>query len=84
MAMRKRDDSVEVFPNAAGIDAGGSSHWWPCPVLEQRGLTVWLVDARQMRYVPGRKSDVLDCQWLQKLMSLGCCGQPGARRPRSA
>ena len=40
-------------------------------VLKQRGLTVWLVDARQMRYVPGRKSDVQDCQWLQKLMSLG-------------
>ena len=40
-------------------------------VLEQRGLKVYLVDARQMKYVPGRKSDVLDCQWLQKLMSLG-------------
>jgi transposase len=40
-------------------------------VLERRGLTVWLVDARQMKYVPGRKSDVQDCQWLQKLMSLG-------------
>ena len=32
---------------------------------------MWLVDARQMKYVPGRKSDVQDCQWLQKLMSLG-------------
>lgn len=40
-------------------------------VLEQHGLKVWLVDARQMKYVPGRKSDVQDCQWLQKLMSLG-------------
>jgi transposase len=40
-------------------------------VLEQRGLKVWLVDARQMKYVPGRKSGVQDCQWLQKLMSLG-------------
>jgi transposase len=40
-------------------------------VLEQRGLKVWLVDARQLKYVPGRKSDVRDCQWLQKLMSLG-------------
>ena len=40
-------------------------------VLEQRGLKVFLVDARQMKYVPGRKSDVQDCQWLQKLMSLG-------------
>ena len=35
------------------------------------GLKVWLVYARQMKYVPGRKSDVQDCQWLQKLMSLG-------------
>jgi hypothetical protein len=30
---------------------------------------VWLVDTRQVKYVPGRKSDVQDCQWLQKLMS---------------
>lgn len=40
-------------------------------VLEQRGLKVWLVDARQVKYVPGRKRDVQDCQWLQKLMSYG-------------
>ena len=47
-------------------------YWIPVfEVLEQRGLKVWLVDARQMKYVPGRKSDVQDCQWLQKLMSLG-------------
>lgn len=116
MAMRKRED--EVFPNAAGIDVGASSHWVAVPhqhaqqpvrefgamtddlhaladwligcgvdtvalestgvywiplyeVLEQRGLKVWLVDARQVKFVPGRKSDVQDCQWLQKLMSLG-------------
>ena len=116
MAVRKRED--EVFPNAAGIDVGASSHWVAVPrhstdepvresgamtddlnamadwllacgvdtvalestgvywialyeLLEQRGLKVWLVDARQMKYVHGRKSDVQDCQWLQKLMSLG-------------
>lgn len=46
--------------------------WIPVyEILEQRGLSVWLVDARQVKYVPGRKSDVLDCQWLQKLMSFG-------------
>jgi transposase len=117
MAMRTREDEV-VFPSAAGIDVGASSHWVAVPrhaseepvrefgamtddlnaladwliacgvdtvalestgvywipvyeVLERRGLVVWLVDARQMKYVPGRKSDVQDCQWLQKLMSLG-------------
>jgi transposase len=116
MAVRKRED--EVFPNAAAVDIGASSHWVAVPphstddavheygvmtdhlnsmadwllacgvdtvvlestgvywipvyeVLEQRGLKVWLVDARQIKYVPGRKSDVQDCQWLQKLMSLG-------------
>lgn len=116
MAIRKRED--EVFPNAAGIDIGASSHWvavsphliqesvrefgamtddlnalatWllECgvdtvalestgvywipvyEVLEQRGLKVWLVDTRQIKYVPGRKSDIQDCQWLQRLMSLG-------------
>jgi len=117
MAMRTQDEEI-VFPNAAGIDIGGSSHWVAVPrrstdepvrefgpmtddlnamadwliacgvdtvalestgvywipvyeVLEQRGLSVWLVDARQMKYVPGRKSDVQDCQWLQKLMTFG-------------
>ena len=117
MALRSRDEEI-VFPNAAGIDVGASSHWVAVPrpatadpvrefgamtgdlnamadwllacgvdtvtlestgvywipvyeVLAQRGLKVWLVDARQMKYVPGRKSDVQDCQWLQKLMSLG-------------
>ena len=31
MAMRKREDDNEVFPNAAGIDVGGSSHWVAVP-----------------------------------------------------
>lgn len=117
--MRKTE---EVFPNAAAIDVGASSHWAAVPrhlaeaqgdapvrevgvmtddlnalgawlvrlgvdtvalestgvywipiyeVLEQHGLKVWLIDARQIKYVPGRKSDVQDCQWIQKLMSLG-------------
>lgn len=52
-------------------------YWIPVyEVLEQRGLTIWLVNARQTKYVPGRKSDVLDCQWLQKLMSLGLLRAP--------
>ena len=121
MAMRKREE--RMYPNAAGIDVGASTHWAAIPphlaeqahcdavrefgpmtddlhaladwllaagvdyvalestgvywipvyeVLEQRGLTVWLVDARQLKYAPGRpKTDVLDCQWIQRLMSLG-------------
>ena len=40
-------------------------------VLEQAGLDVWLVDGRQTRQVPGRKTDVKDCQWIQQLHSYG-------------
>lgn len=48
-------------------------------ILEGRGLEVLLVDARHVRNVPGRKSDVMDCQWLQQLHSYGLLR--GAFRP---
>ncbi len=40
-------------------------------VLEERGFEVLLVDAYRLKKVPGRKSDYLDCQWIQKLHSCG-------------
>jgi transposase len=41
-------------------------------LLESRGFEVYLVEPRQSRHAPGRpKSDVLDCQWLQRLHSYG-------------
>jgi len=47
-------------------------YWIPLyEMLESRGLEVMLVDARQVKNVSGRKSDVLDCQWLQQLLSYG-------------
>lgn len=47
-------------------------YWIPAfELLEARGLKVYLVNARHMKGVPGRKSDYLDCQWIQKLHSLG-------------
>ena len=48
-------------------------------LLESRGFTVLLVNARHVKNVSGRKSDVLDCQWLQQLMSFGLLR--GAFRP---
>jgi transposase len=39
--------------------------------LEAAGFEVLLVDARQVKHVPGRKSDVQDCQWLQQLHTYG-------------
>ncbi len=48
-------------------------------LLESRGFTVLLVNARHVKNVSGRKSDVLDCQWIQQLMTYGLLR--GAFRP---
>jgi transposase len=40
-------------------------------VLEQEGLEVYLVNARGTKNLPGRKSDVQECQWLMKLHTYG-------------
>jgi len=40
-------------------------------MLEEGGIDVWLVDGRQTKQVPGRKTDVKDCQWIQQLHSYG-------------
>lgn len=55
-------------------------YWIPLfELLESRGFRVLLVNARHVKNVAGRKSDVLDCQWLQQLMSYGLLS--GAFRP---
>jgi transposase len=48
-------------------------YWIPLfELLERRGFQVYLVDPRQTKHAPGRpKSDVLDCQWIQRLHSYG-------------
>jgi hypothetical protein len=46
--------------------------WIPIyELLEQHGITPYLVNARHVKTVPGRKSDWNDAQWLQKLHALG-------------
>ena len=40
-------------------------------LLETRGFEVFLVNASHVKNVPGRKSDVSDCQWIQYLHSVG-------------
>ncbi|MEO8546185.1 MAG: IS110 family transposase [Burkholderiaceae bacterium] len=55
-------------------------YWIPLfELLESRGFTVFLVNARHVKNVSGRKSDVLDCQWIQQLMTYGLLS--GAFRP---
>jgi transposase len=47
--------------------------YWIAPheILEEAGIGVCLVNSRHVKHVPGRKSDVSDCQWLQYLHSVG-------------
>lgn len=47
-------------------------YWVPLfQILEERGFEVRLVDARRVKNVSGRKTDVTDCQWLQQLHTYG-------------
>jgi Transposase len=47
-------------------------YWIPAyEVLEQRGFEVVLVNARDAKHVPGRKTDVSDAQWLRRLHEYG-------------
>jgi transposase len=47
-------------------------YWIPLfEILEERGFEVFLVDTHRLKSVPGRKSDVLDCQWIQELHTFG-------------
>jgi len=58
-------------------------YWIPLyEVLEEAGVRVCLVNSRHVKHVPGRKSDVSDCQWLQYLHSVGLLR--GSFRPEAA
>ena len=55
-------------------------YWIPvCQILEAKGIEVYLVNAKQAKNVSGRKSDMLDCQWLRILHSYGLL--PASFRP---
>ena len=58
-------------------------YWIPIyEMLESRGLEVLLVNARHLKNVPGRKSDVSDCEWIRELHSVGLLR--GSFRPTDA
>jgi len=47
-------------------------YWIPLyEILDSRGFEVILVNARHIRNVPGRKTDMIDCQWIQLLHACG-------------
>ena len=69
-------NAIADWLKACGVDTVAMEstgvYWIPLfELLESRGFTVLLVNARHVKNVSGRKSDVLDCQWLQQLMTYG-------------
>ncbi len=70
---------IECQVETVAMEATGV-YWIPLfQILEAKGLEVYLVNAHHVKTVPGRKSDVLDCQWLQKLHTFGLLS--GSFRP---
>jgi transposase len=66
-----RDYLVEHKIESVAMEATGVYWVILYDVLEESGIDVWLVDGRQTKQVPGRKTDVRDCQWIQQLHSYG-------------
>src|SRR5829696_7448072 len=57
---------TEVVMEATG------SYWKPVwYVLEERGFELKLVNARHVKILPGRKTDVADAEWLAELLEHG-------------
>ena len=78
---RMADWLLECGVETVAMESTGV-YWIPLfGVLEERGLEVLLVDPRRLKSVPGRKTDVLDCQWLQQLHTYGLLS--GAFRPEA-
>lgn len=76
--------SIASWLTACGVDTVAMEstgvYWIPLfEVLESVGLEVLLVDPRQLKSVPGRKTDIMDCQWIQTLHTFGLLR--GAFRP---
>ena len=57
--------------NTVAMESTGV-YWIPVfEVLEGRGFEVLIVNARHVKNVPGKKSDIIDCQWIQQLHTYG-------------
>jgi transposase len=70
---------IECQIETVAMEATGV-YWIPVfQILEAKGLEVKLVNAHHVKTVPGRKTDVNDCQWLQQLHSYGLLS--GSFRP---
>jgi transposase len=69
-------EAMVEWLKACGVDTvamESTGVYWMVPFqkLEEAGLEVVLVNAQTLKHVPGRKTDVQDCQWIQQLHSYG-------------
>lgn len=67
---------LATWLSACGVDTVAMEstgvYWIPLyEILEERGFDIALANAHHVKNVPGRKTDVLDCQWLQQLHTFG-------------
>lgn len=69
--LRMADWLIEVGIQTVAMESTGVYWVAAYEVLESRGINVILANAREARAVPGRKSDVNDAQWLQRLHACG-------------
>ena len=80
-------DAMVEWLKACGVDTvamESTGVYWQVPFqkLEAAGMEVVLVNAQRLKHVPGRKSDVQDCQWIQRLHTYGLLR--GSFRPEEA
>jgi transposase len=69
--LRMADWLIEIGIQTVAMESTGVYWVAAYEVLESRGIHVILANAREARVVPGRKSDVNDAQWLQRLHACG-------------
>src|SRR5438552_11184688 len=67
----------QVAMEASGV------YWKPPWAILEDEFECLLVNARHVKQVPGRKTDVSDAAWLCQLLEAGCCGRASCRRNRS-
>jgi len=83
---KEQDDLVEWLKSChvttIAMEATGIYWMSVFDKIEAAGIEVILVDPHSVRHVPGRKSDVMDCQWLQQLHTYGLLR--GAFRPEAS
>ena len=63
--------AVQIGPELVVMESTGVYWKSPFAALETAGITAWVVNARHVKTVPGRKTDMADAQWLATLARAG-------------